>query len=424
MVLIKLILRNIFSHKLRSTIIFIVISLVFSIMFLFLAFADGTSENMVNSILSITKPKCDIVVTAKGFLDSKEANEKIEELNKMTISDYQSIRDKIQQLSEVSSVYVHTQPVNVNFIINEKRYKPINFFGIEPDYSKHITSNVNITEGRFFENSDNNVILMHSSVGKQLNIKIGDTITTVGTDLFGQSITENFTVIGFYKSKIDSIGLATTALIDMNGYLMISGLVDGEASTMNINLKKNASLKESLVKLKQMAKDNNLNIEFNEFNIFYKNIEEIKLYSAIKIIVMFLSFIVIFIIMFGIMNVVSLNLKDRRKEIGSYYCLGAEKWFLNIMYSSEILIINVLSSIVGLISGLILRFIINSINITTDNPGFQIVLGGEKLYLGFNIYSVLYIFIIFVLITIITSFVTLGSALKVSPSVAVREVEE
>jgi len=228
MVLIKLILRNIFSHKLRSTIIFIVISLVFSIMFLFLAFADGTSENMVNSILSITKPKCDIVVTAKGFLESKEANEKLEELNKMTISDYQSIRDKIQQLSEVSSVYVHTQPVNVNFIINEKRYKPVNFFGIEPDYSKHITSNVNITEGRFFENSDNNVILMHSSVGKQLNIKIGDTITTVGTDLFGQSITENFTVIGFYKSKIDSIGLATTALIDMNGYLMISGLVDGE----------------------------------------------------------------------------------------------------------------------------------------------------------------------------------------------------
>lgn len=123
------------------------------------------------------------------------------------------------------------------------------------------------------------------------------------------------------------------------------------------------------------------------------------------------------------MNVVSINLFERRKEIGTYFCLGVEPPFLMAAYTTEIFIVNFFGALLGIGLVLILRLFINALNITSSDSGFQVVMGGSKFYLGLSISTVLWILGGICVITVLTSLTTLGKALKVSPLVAVKETE-
>jgi ABC-type lipoprotein release transport system permease subunit len=123
------------------------------------------------------------------------------------------------------------------------------------------------------------------------------------------------------------------------------------------------------------------------------------------------------------MSVVSVNLFDRKKEIGVYYCLGCEKSFLTRLYTFEVLILNSISAISGIFLGMIVRLFINSIGITTEDPGMQLVFGGSRFTLGFNINSSLYLLGLIVILSVVTSLIVLRNCLNVRPIEAVRESE-
>jgi len=123
------------------------------------------------------------------------------------------------------------------------------------------------------------------------------------------------------------------------------------------------------------------------------------------------------------MNVVSINLYERGKEIGTYFCLGCEPPFLMAVYTLEICLVNLAGSILGIAAGLGLRACINALEITSTDPGFQVVAGGSVFRLGLSASTIVWILGGVGIITILTAVATLGKALKVSPVVAVRETE-
>jgi ABC-type lipoprotein release transport system permease subunit len=423
MVLFKLIFRNIFSHKLRSSIIFIVITLVVAILFLFLCFTDGEIENM-SKAFSFSNPKTDIIVKQKGYSEAREANEKKEELLKRTIPEYSMVRDKIKNLRFVKNVYSISEKLEVSFILRGKKFKPIVYQGIEPGYSQYLENMVKIVDGHFIKNEEENVIIININLAKELGLNLGETITVAGNDLFGQAVTQDLSVIGFYMPKINNQYLNEFSFVDMKSFNLISGLYDGEATTLNIDIAGNYPINSAVRELSRTAADNSLNVEFHEYKKFYNKRPEIKIYESVRLIILFVVYIVIFIAMFGIMNVISVNLKDRKKEIGSYYCLGSEKYFLILMYSTEIIVVNIFSFISGISLGFLIRFLINSLELSSVNPGMQMVFGSDIFYLGYSLSTILYIFTGLIIVSILTSLATLGSSLKVSPSVAVREVDE
>jgi len=147
-------------------------------------------------------------------------------------------------------------------------------------------------------------------------------------------------------------------------------------------------------------------------------------YGMVRIILIVTCFIVIFIVMFGIMNIVSVNLFDRRKEIGTFYCLGAEKPFLIFVYSLEILLVNLFAAAIGIGAGLGVSAVINSLKLTSTNPGMQLVFGGSTFCLGFSLSTVIWLLAGIVLVTFLTALTTLGSSLRVRPIEAVRETQQ
>ena len=147
------------------------------------------------------------------------------------------------------------------------------------------------------------------------------------------------------------------------------------------------------------------------------------IYEMVRVIFVVMVLLTLLITGFGIMNVVAVNLHDRRKEIGTYFCLGSEKPFLLRLYTWEILFVNLGGAVVGLGLGLGSRWCINAVGITSTDPGFQVVVGSSRFVLGLSPSSIFWILGGVALITILTSLTTLGKALNVPPVEAVRESE-
>ena len=118
-----------------------------------------------------------------------------------------------------------------------------------------------------------------------------------------------------------------------------------------------------------------------------------------------------------------MNLFDRKREIGTYYCLGSEKGFLVRLYTLEILIINTGATLAGVLAGLAVRQVVNALGLTTDTPGLQLLFGGSRFSLGFSPGSLLFIVGATSVVTVLTAVTTLRARLRVSPMAALKETE-
>jgi ABC-type lipoprotein release transport system permease subunit len=63
MLSLKLAFRNIFANRQRSLVIYIAITLICTVLFLFLSFSDGEIENFTRGIEGLRNPPADFVVS-------------------------------------------------------------------------------------------------------------------------------------------------------------------------------------------------------------------------------------------------------------------------------------------------------------------------------------------------------------------------
>jgi ABC-type lipoprotein release transport system permease subunit len=418
---IKLILKNIFAHKLRSIITFTVVSIVSAVLFLFLSFSDGQLENLDNGVLPLRDPVSDIAAHKKGYTEAFSRDEEWKVIREITISDFNSLKERLMQFDFIQSVYVKTVPVYPQVYSNGSRYEPFIFNGVDSDDPEYISTKIDIIEGEFLNSEDIYTVLFNINSKKILGTETGDTVTILGTDLFGQAVAQDVTVKGYFRGKIDSVLLNSLAFVDMDTYSIISGYYKDEALQLNIDLKKDYPVNEQLGILNEWAEKNSPDTEFIDFRKTHKD-EEGEEYRSFRLIIIFMCLLAIFIVTFGIMNIIAVNLLDRKKEIGTYYCLGAGKSFLIWLYSLEILLINISAGVCGIITGNLIRLIINSLNITTSDQGVQLVFAGDVFRLGMSLSTVIWIISGVAVITFIISQVLLKKGLKVSPRAAMREI--
>jgi ABC-type lipoprotein release transport system permease subunit len=420
MLIIKLILRNIFAHKIRSIITFTVVSIVSAVLFLFLSFSDGQLENLDKGVLPLRNPVADIAAHRKGYTEAFARDEEWENIREITITDYFRLKEGLKQFEFIESVYNKTVPVLPQVYFNGSRYKPFIFNGIDLEDPEYILSRIDIIEGGFLSPEENHTILFNINSKDTLKAEPGDTVTILGTDLFGQAVVQDVSVRGYFRGKTDSVLLNSLAFIDMDTYSIISGYFTGETLQVNIDLNEGFSVSSQLEILNEWAAGNYSEVEFVDYKKTHED-EEGAEYRAFRLIIIFMCLLAIFIVTFGIMNIIAVNLLDRKKEIGTYYCLGAEKSFLIWLYSLEILFLNISAGVCGIIAGILIRLFINSLNITTADQGVQLVFAGNVFRLGMSLSTVTWILAGIAAITFIISQILLKSGLKVSPQAAMRE---
>jgi ABC-type antimicrobial peptide transport system permease subunit len=138
-----------------------------------------------------------------------------------------------------------------------------------------------------------------------------------------------------------------------------------------------------------------------------------------------ITLLIVFVVMFGVMNVVSTNLDGSRP--GNWHLLlpGCFARFPQASVRHR----NPAGQSVRVLHGnrdrsTLTVWVLNGIGFETQDVGLQMVFGGDRLHLVISVASIAWLTGVLLLVTAATAFVSLGGALKVSPVAALRETRD
>lgn len=423
----KLAFRNMLAHGQRSRTMFVAVGLVSCVVFLLLAFSDGQIANLDAGILSLSDPTADVVVYPKGLRRAYRQHEDWSHLSANTIKKYPALLEELRALPFVRRAVSPTSPLTLDLYAAGQRHEKFFMRGVDPEQPWLIQDRVQMRTGEFFDRSDKPQVILHYKTARTIGVEPGGTVILSGRDLFGQVVVQPAVLKGYFAGEQDVPRLAELAFMNMAAYRLVSGLGPDEAMALFVDLKKGTDRAAALTALERHAGLRKLDLEFWSYDQLPEltaGAEDVRrIYGMIRLIVVAAGIIILLIVTFGIMNVVSVNLYDRRREVGTYYCLGSEKPFLIRLYTVEILLLNMTSAALGVGVGLAIRWAVNAARIRTDESGLQLVFGGSQFSLGMSARTILFIAVAMFAITVLTAVTTLGSRLRVSPVAALREVE-
>jgi putative ABC transport system permease protein len=97
--------------------------------------------------------------------------------------------------------------------------------------------------------------------------------------------------------------------------------------------------------------------------------------TALNVFIMFIFFVAIIVIM----NTLSMTAVERMSELGMMRAIGARRGFLRWMFVDETGILSFFFGGLGIITGIIIISLLQSLGISTTNDMLQLVYGGDKL---------------------------------------------
>ncbi len=418
----KLAFRNVFAHAQRSLIMFIVVGLVSCMVLLFMCFSDGQIDNFKKGIIALMSPSADVVVYGKGLRTAEIEGEEWKRISTRSIKGYRSLLEGIRAMPFVKRAYAPTTEINLSVFAGGQKYKNLIFRGVDPAAPWLVKEFIGMKEGSFFDSSGEPEVILHFRTASTMNIRPGEKIVIQGRDLFGQVVAQEAVLKGFYAPQQDMPYLINNGFMNTAAYDLVSGFSPDETMSLFVDLNKGESKSAAIRALRDWSMGRGLGLEVWDYDELPKT-DLFDVLNLLRLIFVAASLLLIAIMTFGIMSVVSVNLFDRKREIGTYYCLGSGKGLLVRLYTLEILIINAAAAAAGVAAGLAVRWILNSLALTTDVSGVQLLLGGSRLSIGFSPGSLVFLVCSIFIVSILTAVTTLGARLRVPPLAAMRETE-
>jgi len=325
-------LKNIRANKSR-TIITIMLSSIFTLMLVFLtALMDGQHKVMLKNAVELYSGY--IQVTHKDFRDNPSLDNLIENANRIV--------EKLEKDKEVASVSQRFD----TFVLFSSDTKSIAAMisGIEPSREK-LNSKLfeSLHEGKYLENSDTNVIYIGKELANNLKVKIGDTLSFVGTGADYSFCADNVVVKGIFSTGLYEFDSASSFV---NKKYFDEVFVSEGLATHIIIYPKEIEDSQSLSNIISKSLDKELDSQsWEEF--MSALVEAMELDEIFGYITVGIFFIVIF---FVILIYTLLSVFARIKEIGVLRAIGTKQ---NEIFGMLLFESGVLSFISVLIGGII-----------------------------------------------------------------------
>lgn len=244
-----------------------------------------------------------------------------------------------------------------NFNMGDFRVTAYSNFAYLSDFtdgSKKITSGKMVTGS-----SDENEIVISSSLAEENNLKVSDEVTFYLPDNEDEEVT--FKIIGIYSStnedssnnfmQMNALNGANQIYTNLKSVETILGkqssddekLVDSNGLQVKFYLNKNSNLKKFTKEVKEKGLSDYYQVTTNETQILetLKPITNLKTFS--------LNFLIVVLIL-GIIILTTINIlsiRDRKYEIGVLRAIGMSKLSVTLQLVCETLIVALFSLIIG-----------------------------------------------------------------------------
>ena len=233
-------------------------------------------------------------------------------------------------------------------ISNREGAFSISIIGIEPDVEKPVSLIYeHVSAGKWLSANDQDVILIGKGLADAMNIKVGDRITMVGSDVHKQNRQRTMTVGGIYDIGISTIE-KQTVYISLSEAQDLFGL-RGQSTEVDITLKKLGQEAAVISALTPM-------LPGYEVESWVKNYPEFTSTISQKNAVMnVFSVIIVLIAGIGILNLLLMAIYERTREIGLLGAMGLKPRQIAALFVLEGAMIGVVGALAGVVLGLMLN---------------------------------------------------------------------
>lgn len=337
---IRLAWRNIWRHKRRTLIVVLSIAMSLAMMMMYDGLMVGFNDAIYANAVKILGGN--IQIHADGYRMKNGSKPLLPVANDQAL---------LMAANDIPGIQVASRRINTGGILtNHTGAFSVTITGIEPEKEKPISLvAANIKSGRDLTAADQDTILIGQGLADAMDVKVGDRITMAGTEIHNQTVKRSMTIAGIYDVGLPEIEKRTVYIsLSEAGYLF--GL-DGKATEIVLFLEKLGQEKEIIQKLDKT-------IPGYEIDPWIKNFPEMSATMERKNSVMDIFGVIILLIAgIGILNMLLMAVFERTREIGVLGALGIKPRQIGWMFILE----GAMMGIVGLIAGVALGLLINSI---------------------------------------------------------------
>jgi len=344
---IKLAWRNIFRNKRRTIIASTAIGIALACLLFFDSVMIGMEKTMVESATSTFLG--DAEIHRKGFRDKQEPD--------LTINNLAEVTHSLSEEKIVDRFTLRT--LSIGMITSPENVESVVMVGVNPKTETYLsTVNDAVTKGNFFKGDSTRDIVIGADLADILHVTLGDrVVVTVSQAKGGDLAQELFIISGIYTTGVKEMdsGMVFVRLPKAQAMLGIPGQAHEIAVKFtDIHYASN----DKLFFWNKYSQNGN---EAVSWGTLLPQLKGVSKFTGVLRFVM--SAILMFLVLFSIINTLFMSLYERLFELGVLRAVGTKPWGVIKLMLSEAGALGVLSIIVGLTIGLIVTGITTVVGI-------------------------------------------------------------
>jgi putative ABC transport system permease protein len=394
--ILKMAFRNIFRHKIRTslTLVIIVVGVMVAIL------GEGLNRGLERQIID-TSLRTEIGINKlyqKGYYDEKEDNDPKDFL----IENEKEIRELLKGKEVAYRIHFNG---SVNNGIEELG---VSFYGVDRfEEDKIFNRTTYLLEGNFLKNKED--IVIGYELANLLNLKLGDSITIIARTKNNSINAYDLTIGGIIKTE--------------------NPFIDGKTAFINIEFAKKfieISNVNDIVVNTELTQDEIKNI--NNLDIRVVNYKE-ELSGFLDIVKIrrkafgIISMVILLMAGVGIINTMLMVMLERRKEIGILMANGMQKKEILTLFLYEGMILGIVGSLIGFIIGSLITLKLQQTGIPLpqdfNDGGFALPIS-QKFYVYYDFGISFIYFIVGIIVALFASFYPANKATKLEPVEVIR----
>jgi putative ABC transport system permease protein len=327
--------RNVWKNKRRTILTLLTIMVGCAMIIFFRSTQDGSYETMIED--SIAANTGHIQIHEKGYWEN------------MSI-DYAFIPGGpiMSYLRKSPAISATSKRIHAAGLISYEN----NTFGtliqaVDPEQEKKVSTLHKTIQpgGRYLTPDDGKKIIIGATLAKNLNAKVGDTVSMISQGFDGSIAASNFTIAGIFKTRnprYDQSMIIMPLAQAMETFTMMNYL-----SSIVIRLKDTSDMEKVRNELRGLPGTKKLEIMgWDELTPeLIQAIVMDKLFGYIFFFILFL------ITAFGVLNTVQMSVFERTRELGIMMAIGTKPRQIVTMVLLESVFISLLGVILGIIVG-------------------------------------------------------------------------
>jgi ABC-type lipoprotein release transport system permease subunit len=341
--------RNIWRHRRRTIIIMLAMGLSLAMMMWYDGLMQGFNQAIYGNAIRVLGGN--IQIHAAGYRAKIDSNP----LLPLT-DDSAAIK---AALSNPEVIAATRRIVTGGMVTNREGAFSLEIIGIEPEAEAAIIQSgtdagkplsliaQHIVDGRWLTLDDQDSILIGRGLADVMNVKIGDRITLVGSDIHKQNRQRTMTIVGIYDLGLP-INEKGTVYISLGEAQALYGL-NGQSTEVQVTLKQLGMEKSVIAAISPT-------LPGYEVESWEENYPELGTAVNRKDTVMnIFSIIIIMIAGIGILNLLLMAVYERTREIGLLGAMGLKPRQIATSFILEGTMIGVVGALLGVVLGLIIN---------------------------------------------------------------------